>query len=163
MRLRILALMMVLFGWTLHADQLFAQVDIIPEESPTNDEVPPEVGSDETYKVVEEMPRFPGCEDMGLDKSERNKCAQEKMLKFMYENLKYPKEARQDGIQGMTITQFVVGKSGKVEQIKCIKDIGGGCCKASTDVLEMMPIWIPGKQRGKPVAVLFTLPLMFEL
>jgi len=113
--------------------------------------------------VVEQMPRFPGCEDSGGSKEEVKKCAEDKMLQFIYKNLKYPAIARENGVDGMCVLQFVVDKSGNVTEAKIVRDIGAGCGDAAMKVVEKMPQWIPGKQRGRAVKVLYTLPVRFKL
>ena len=66
--------------------------------------------ADDVKKVVETMPTFPGCEDE-QDEAERNKCAQEKMLQFLYENVEYPIIARENGVEGIVIIRFIVDLS----------------------------------------------------
>ncbi len=120
----------------------------------------------EIFKVVEEMPRFPGCEDQGLSDKALDDCAKNKMLEFIYTNIKFPATARQNKIQGMVVVQFVVNEDGKVSDFKIVRSIGGGCDEATLDMLHTMAdthTWIPGKQRGKAVKVLYTLPVKFKL
>ena len=120
----------------------------------------------EIFKVVEEMPRFPGCEDQGLSDKALDDCAKNKMLEFIYTNIKYPATARQNKIQGMVVVQFVVNEDGKVSDFKIVRSIGGRCDEATLDMLHTMAdthTWIPGKQRGKAVKVLYTLPVKFKL
>ncbi|MBT8189802.1 MAG: energy transducer TonB, partial [Bacteroidia bacterium] len=121
----------------------------------------------EIFKVVEQMPRFPGCENVsGSDKDKEN-CAKEKMLQYIYKNLKYPAIARENGVEGMTVLQFVVSEDGSVKDINVVRDIGAGCGDAAKKVVEGMnrlpQKWTPGKQRGRPVKVLYTLPVKFKL
>ena len=70
-------------------------------------------GIENDTNMVEEIPRFQGCEAI-VDYEERNKCAQLKMLKFIYKNIKYPKFARQEGIQGSALVSFVIDKAGNI-------------------------------------------------
>ena len=111
------------------------------------------------YKVVEQMPRFPGCEEEADSKS----CAMQKMLEFIYTNIKYPATARESGIQGTNVVRFVVEKDGTIKNAELIRDIGGGCGEESLKVVNMMPNWIPGKENGENVAVQFNLPIKFKL
>ena len=123
-------------------------------------------GDEEIFKVVEEMPRFPGCEDQGLSDKERVDCAQGKMLEFMYKNLKYPASARASNIEGMVVIQFVVNEDGRLSDITLRRAVGGGCDEAALDMIQSMAdlhTWIPGKQRGKAVKVLYTVPVKFKL
>ena len=136
----------------------------IVEEEPEVEEVEEEPEEETIFKVVEDMPRFPGCEDKGLtDKNELKKCAEEQMLKFIYGNIKYPAIARENGIEGKAILQFVVEKDGSVTGIKVLREPGGGTGKEADRVVKMMPKWIPGRQRGQPVKVQYTLPVRFKL
>ncbi len=117
---------------------------------------------DPIYTVVEEMPRFKGCEEVA-DKIERERCAQEKLLKFIYTNIKYPEAARKAGIEGTVIVRFVIDKTGKVTSPELLRDVGAGCGEEALRVVSSMPDWIPGKQRGKNVAVYFNLPIKYRL
>lgn len=127
---------------------------------------PPPPAEEEIFKVVEQMPRFPGCEDKGTDK-EKEDCAKKKMLEYIYKNLKYPAIARENGIEGQVVLQFVVDKNGSITDTKILRDISGGCGEAAEKVVKSMndmgSKWIPGKQRGRPVKVLYTLPVKFKL
>jgi protein TonB len=124
---------------------------------------PPVVDNErEIFKVVEQQPMFPGCTDIA-DKTERYKCSEQKMLEFIYGEIAYPSIARENGISGMVVTRFVVEKDGSISNIEVIRDIGGGCGDEAVRVIKKMPIWIPGKQREKPVRVMFTLPVKFVL
>ena len=118
---------------------------------------------DPIFKVVEEMPRFPGCEDMSGTSADKENCAKQKMLEFIYKNVQYPKIARDQNIQGMTIIQFIVEKDGSINEAKLIRDIGGNCGTESLRVVNSFPTWIPGKQRGKAVRVQYTLPVKYKL
>ncbi|MFQ5448627.1 MAG: TonB family protein, partial [Saprospiraceae bacterium] len=116
---------------------------------------------DEIFKVVEEMPRFPGCEES--DVQDRKNCADAKMLEFIYTNIKYPKEARENGIEGMVVVRFIIEKDGSLSGRKIERAIGGGCDEEVLRVVGLMPNWIPGKQRGRTVRVQFNLPVKFKL
>jgi TonB family protein len=124
--------------------------------------LPAAQGGEEVFKVAEEMPRFPGCEDE-TDASIREKCSQKKLLEFVYGNLTYPEEAKQAGISGTVIAQFVINNKGQVQSPKIVRSIGGGTDEAVLKVIRQMPDWVPGKQRGKAVSVQFNLPIRFQL
>jgi len=66
-------------------------------------------------KVIEEMPRFPGCESSDLNNLAKDRCASNKMLQFIYGNLKYPEAARANGTEGTAVVQFVVDKDGTLD------------------------------------------------
>jgi TonB family protein len=97
----------------------------------------------------EDDPRFPGGTPALID--------------YISKNLRYPKEARGKNIQGKVILRFVVKRTGKVEDIIIIKDIGAGCAEEAVRVVKAMPDWIPAKQNGQTVNTFFTLPVNFEL
>jgi len=122
---------------------------------------------DEIFKVVEQMPRFPGCEDEPGDNKAKEECAKQKMNRFIYGNLQYPEKAKAAKIEGMCVIQFVIDKAGNVVGPKVIRDIGAGCGQAALDVVNQMndlpEKWRPGFQRGKPVKILYTLPIRFRL
>ncbi len=127
----------------------------------------PEEATEELFKVVEQMPRFPGCEGQFKDNSAIENCSKQKMLEYIYKNLKYPEAAIKDDIEGMCVVQFVVNTDGSIAEANLIRDIGGGCGEASVDVVNSMnnmtERWTPGMQRGEPVRVMYTLPVRFRL
>jgi protein TonB len=117
----------------------------------------------EIFDVVEEMPRFPGCEDLGLSKDEKKSCADKALLEYIYSKIKYPELARIYKIEGTVVLELIVEKSGEITGIGIIKEIGGGCGKEVVRVVNAMPDWLPGKQRGKEVRVRYKLPVKFTL
>lgn len=112
----------------------------------------------------ENMPRFnhPECEVL-TDDHEKYDCAQKKMLEYIYYNVRYPAIARENGIQGRAVIVFVIGKDGSVTDVK----VARGLCQAITNecyqIMRGFTKWIPGRQRGEPVRVQFTLPISFKL
>jgi protein TonB len=127
---------------------------------------PPKEEPEEIFRRVEAMPTFPGCEDES-DEDARKTCTQEKMLQFIYKNIKYPVIARENGIEGKAFVEFVVDKDGSIKNVKVLRDPGGGLGDEAKRVIEMMNEmgrkWQPGKQRGNPVKVAYTLPVNFKL
>jgi TonB family protein len=121
----------------------------------------------EVFTTVEEMPRFPGCEKIAGSDFEIEQCAKNAMLQFIYQNLTYPKIAKDNGVQGMTVIQFVVTKDGNIRDAKVVRDIGASCGDEALKVVEKMNSlaekWTPGRQKGKAVDVLYTLPVRFKL
>ena len=101
------------------------------------------------FTVVEEMPQFPG----GMGEA----------MRFLAQNIKYPKAAQQAKIEGRVIVQFVVGKDGSVSDIQIMRSVSPDLDAEAIRVVGMMPKWIPGKQRGKAVTVKYTMPIMFRL
>ncbi|MCO6478530.1 MAG: TonB family protein [Phaeodactylibacter sp.] len=128
---------------------------------------PPEPEVEEIFKIVEEMPRFPGCEDLTASMEEKRQCANKKLLEFIYENIRYPAVARDNGIEGTVVVSFVVDQKGFVKDAQVVRDIGGGCGQEALRIVELMNSmpnrWTPGKQRGRAVKVLFNLPVKFKL
>ncbi len=126
------------------------QTDIdVPDENPKSPVIEPEEAVENPIAVVEEMPEFPGGESA--------------RLKFMYENTKYPVQAREIGISGTVYLSFVVEKDGSISNIKILRGIGGGCDEEAIRMVNVMPKWKPGRQNGKEVRVLFNLPIVFRL
>jgi periplasmic protein TonB len=128
---------------------------------------PPDPVVEEIFKVVEEMPRFPGCEDQGGTAQEKKACADKKMLEFIYKNIKYPAIARENGVEGTVVIQFVVERDGTITDSRIVRDIGAQCGQESLRVVNLMNDqnlkWTPGKQRGRAVRVQFNLPVKFKL
>jgi protein TonB len=130
---------------------------------------PPKVKEEveEIFKVVEDMPRFPGCEDLAVSSAEKRLCAEKALFRFINENLHYPSVAWESNIQGNVVVQFVVNKDGSIQDVTILRDIGAGCGDEVVRVVKLMNQlnlrWIPGKQRGTPVRVMFVLPVKFSL
>lgn len=82
---------------------------------------------------------------------------------FLENNLHYPPDARENGIQGRVILKFAVLKDGSISKIHVLRGIGGGCDEEAIRVLRLMPKWTPGMNEGEPVDVYFTQPITFKL
>lgn len=104
---------------------------------------------DSIYIVVEKMPKFPGGD--------------EARVKYMSENIRYPEMARKNGINGTVYITFIVEKDGKIANVKILRGIGGGCDEEAFRVIQNMPDWEPGQQKGEPVRTLFNIPIKFSL
>lgn len=115
-------------------------VDIVDEEEEEDAPV---------FFIVEDMPEFPGG-DLAL-------------RKHIAQNIRYPEIAKENGIQGRVFVQFVVNKKGMVEQIKVVRGVDPSLDKEAIRVIQNLPKWKPGQQRGKPVKVSFTVPINFQL
>ena len=117
--------------------------------------------------VAEQMPRFPGCETMGLAEDELKKCSEQKMLEYVYQNIKYPEEAIKNNVEGNVVIRFIIEKDGSVSNGQIIKDIGDACGQAALNMLEGMneleEKWIPGQQNGVAVRTYFNLPVKFQI
>jgi protein TonB len=114
-----------------------AQTQVVEEKKP------------EIFMYVEQMPEFPG--------------GQNELIKYLQKNLRYPAAARENGIEGKVVLQFVVDESGHISDIQTVRDIGGGCAEEAIRVVRSMPPWKPGKQNGNAVKVYFKLPVTFKL
>lgn len=121
----------------------------VQEFTPIEFEEEEEVEEDVIFTVVEDQPQFPGGE--------------EARQRFLEENLRYPQMAREAGIQGTVFVTFVVETDGSVTDVQILRGIGGGCDQEAVRVVEMMPRWEPGRQRGQPVRVQFNMPIRFRL
>ena len=109
-----------------------------------------EIEGDMPFVIVEGMPSFPG--------------GQEAMLQFLAENVKYPVIAQEKGIQGRVICQFVVDKDGSIVDLEVVRSCGDASLdKEAVRVINSMPKWKPGNQRGKTVRVKYTLPISFKI
>jgi TonB family protein len=106
-------------------------------------------GSDPVFTSVEQVPEFKG----GL----------EAFGKFLATNMKYPKAARDNNVQGRVIITFVVEKDGSLSNMKVVRGIGSGCDEEAVRVLSISPAWKPGIQNGKPVKVQYSVPISFTL
>jgi TonB family protein len=101
------------------------------------------------YNYVEQMPEFPGGADS--------------MLRFMQRNLVYPPMAIENAIEGKVVVSFVVDADGRTKDVSILKKLGWGCDEAAIQLIRKMPMWKPGKQNGKKVAVKYNLPVTFRL
>lgn len=118
---------------------------------------------DPVFKEVDKMPRFPGCEGKEMAEEALTDCAQKEMLTFIYTNIKYPEQARKQGIEGTVVVKFVVDKNGKITTRELVRGIGGRTGEEVLRVVGEMPIWIPGQKDGKAVSVFYHLPVKFKL
>lgn len=123
------------------------------------------------FKVASEMPRFPGCEQLDTTMAAKMECSQASLLNFMYSNIQYPLEARQEGIEGTVVISFVVEKDGFISNPNVMKDIGGGCGQEALRVALAMNSamadaglrWIPAKKDGQSIRMQYNLPIRFKL
>lgn len=85
------------------------------------------------------------------------------LLKFIAKSIKYPVIAQENGIQGRVICAFVVNRDGSVVDAEVLRGVDPSLDKEALRVIGTMPKWTPGKQRGKPVRVKYTVPITFRL
>jgi protein TonB len=112
------------------------------------------------------MPRFKSsdCETLAAtSQEEARKCAEKKMLEFVYGNIKYPPAARDGGIEGTAVIRFVVDENGEIKNPEILKNPGGGLGEEALRIVSKFPAWTPGKQRDKNVRVWFNMPVRFKL
>jgi hypothetical protein len=128
-----------------------------------------ESGDTTVYQALEQMPRLlvPGCEALDTTLDVKKKCAQQALLEFVYSNITYPLEARQNGNEGMVVATFVVEKDSTLSNPSIVKDIGGGTGLEVLKLLNTMDQawiqWVPGQKNGQAVRAQFTLPVRFKL
>lgn len=124
------------------------------------------ITKDVPLQYAEELPRFPGCEQI-TSAEERSACAAQKMYEFIYTNIKYPKEDRDKNIEGQCIVQFIIGVDGSISDINVMRYPSEGLKQEVERIMHIMADmpekWIPAKNEGKPVAMQFTLPVKFKL
>lgn len=106
-------------------------------------------GDNAVFKIVEKMPEFPGGDA--------------EIMKFLGQNVRYPVIAQENGIQGRVICQFVVNRDGSISDVKVVRGVDSSLDTEAMRVINAMPKWTPGMQRGKAVRVQFTLPVNFVL
>jgi protein TonB len=109
-----------------------------------------EVEEEQIFVVVEDMPGFGGGDS-------------NKFREYISKNLRYPDIAAENGIQGRVFVQFVVEPDGSVSNVKVVRGVDPSLDREAIRVVESSPKWKPGKQRGKPVRVSFTFPIIFVL
>jgi protein TonB len=116
---------------------------IIPQEPAPNDN---EIFDDVD---VSQMPEFPGGE--------------EELIRYLAQNIQYPKQALDGNTEGRVLIGFVVNKEGDIDDVKVLRSIGDGCDEEAVRVIHKMPKWKPGKNNGKLVNVFYNLPVTFQL
>jgi len=121
-----------------------------------------EVEEVEIFMVVEKMPVLPACKNVSGDE-ERNQCTQGEIIKLVQGNAKYPPIAKEAGIQGTVYVYFEVNKDGKVENAEIKKSVDKRLDEEALKAVRMLPTFEPGKQRGKPVRVQYTIPVRFVI
>ena len=107
-------------------------------------------GDEEVFEVVEKMPRFPNGGMPGL-------------MQYLGKNIRYPEAAHKAGTQGRVTVQFVVAKDGSIGNVSVLRGVDPALDAEAIRVISSMPNWEPGMQKGKPVNVKFTVPVMFRL
>ncbi|HCE57190.1 MAG TPA: energy transducer TonB [Prolixibacteraceae bacterium] len=121
-------------------------IDVTPIVTANDEE---EEDADKVFIIVEDDPEFPGGELA--------------LRAFIANAIKYPVIAQENGIQGKVYVTFVVGKDGSVKNAVIARGVDASLDKEALRVVNTLPKWNPGKQRGKPVNVSYTVPINFVL
>ncbi|MCR5395342.1 MAG: TonB family protein [Bacteroidales bacterium] len=108
-----------------------------------------EADLNQTFVLVEEQPEFPGGESA--------------LMQYLRDHLRYPAFAQENGIQGRVVLSFIVERDGSIANIEAMRSPAEELTKESIRVVQSMPKWKPGKQRGKAVRVKYVLPVVFHL
>ncbi len=123
--------------------------------------------TEKIFSVVEQTPRFPGCEGAAVPDIERKNCADRNMLGYIYQNIQYPQEALDNEIEGRVVIRFVVEKDGSISNAEVVKDIGGGCGAEAVRIIgsmnELEEKWTAGLNKGVAVRTLVNLPIKFKI
>ncbi|MBW6479452.1 MAG: TonB family protein [Bacteroidales bacterium] len=122
---------------------------VVDEVDETTEDIANAYQDDPIFTIVEEHPKFPGGDAA--------------LMQFLQSNLRYPREAMQNGIQGNVFVTFVVEPDGSITDVKILRGVGGGLDEEAIRVVNAMPLWVPGKQSGDEVRVQFNLPIRFVL
>ena len=114
------------------------------------DEEEEEVNEQEVFFVVEDMPTFQGQ-------------SSDAFRIYIQKNLKYPIIAQENGISGRVFVQFDINGKGEITNVVVVRGVDPSIDKEAVRVVKSSPKWTPGKQRGRPVRVRFTFPIVFQL
>lgn len=116
------------------------------------------------FTIVENMPSYKGCENIEDEKS-KQKCTTDKILAYFSENINYPEEAKAKGIEGRVFISYIVEKDGNVTDVQILRGIPGGeiLDNEAVRVVESLPDFNPGTQRGETVAVRYNIPINFTM
>jgi periplasmic protein TonB len=123
-------------------------------------EVEDEVDVDVPFSVIEDVPLFPGCEKVSKD--QQRDCFNQKIQEHIKKNFQYPEIAQEMGIQGRVNVMFTIDKDGSITNVK-MRGPDANLEKEAARIISKLPKMIPGKQRGKPVRVPFSVPITFRL
>lgn len=133
-------------------DEVEIEEELEIEDTEADEDVMIEIeeeDDEEFFMVVENMPEFPGG-DLGL-------------MKYIQKNVKYPPIAKEYNITGKVYVSFIVDKTGNVTNVKIVRGVDKNLDAEALRVVKSLPKYKPGKQRGKPVRVMFTIPINFTL
>ena len=112
------------------------------------------------FAIIENIPVFPGCEK--VSKTRARDCFQEKINKHIKKNFRYPEIAQEMGIQGRVYVNFIISKDGNITNVR-MRGPDKNLEKEAARIISRLQKMIPGKQRGRPVRVPFSIPITFRL
>ena len=112
------------------------------------------------FAVIEDVPIFPGCEK--VSKSQRRTCFQDKINQHIKRNFRYPEIAQEMGIQGRVYVNFIIGRDGVISNVR-MRGPDKNLENEAGRIISRLPKMTPGKQRGRPVRVPFSIPITFRL
>jgi protein TonB len=98
-----------------------------------------------------------------VDESATPKGGMTSFYRFVGEQLRYPADARRNGVEGKVFVEFVVNTNGKVSNVKVVRRLGSGCDEEALRVVSISPDWIPAKLSGTAVKQKLVIPVMFKL
>ena len=116
---------------------------------------------EDVVKVAEVMPVLKACASLD-DRTERETCTNQGMMEHVMQNLVYPKVAKDKGIEGTVFVQFVVTEKGSIGSVEMVRGLET-FEKSAVTVIESLPLFIPGTNKGKAVSVQYVLPIRFAL
>ena len=131
-------------------EEIVEEVEVVEED----------LDLDVPFAIIEDVPLFPGCERVA--KSKRRDCFQEKIQQHIKKNFRYPEIAQEMGIQGRVFVQFTISKDGSITGIRT-RGPDKNLEKEADRIICKLPRMTPGKQRGRPVRVPFSVPITFKL
>ena len=122
---------------------------------------------DSIHIIADEMPRFPGCEELQGDQVQKDSCAQSILLKYLRQTIRYPEEARSNGNEGTVVISFIIEKDGTTSNEIILQDIPGGCGIEALRVVKLMNQlgvrWKPAQVNNQVVRFKYNLPVKFKL
>lgn len=108
------------------------------------------------------MPVFAGCEGL-TDPGDIKLCTAKKLQQFIMDNVKYPAEAKELGIEGKVFVQLTIDEKGKIANAEVEREVNGGLEEEALRVIKLMPDWKPALKNGEAVNVKLTIPIHFDL
>ena len=133
MKVIVLIALMAVFGFTTAS----AQKTVVSQKN------------EKVFDVVEQMPEYPG--------------GMQALFEFLKENIKYPEDAQKQKVEGRVLAKFIVETDGSISNIEVVKHAFPSLDAEAVRVIQAMPKWAPGKQKGQAVRVKFVVPINFNL